>query len=148
MIPKYTAVSVIRRILEVLDTNFSMDLQNYSNSYNRHFNCGFKFAIIKSENEFYFVDSHSCGPKDSTARNGRAYAIQCDDINELHRICRRATGSRRIDYTIDVQQNESTDGNEPVNIPIAEDDDRYQIQEQTMTVIICCFKIACKNISN
>lgn len=109
------------------------------------------FAIIKSENKFYFVDSHSCGPKGSTASNGRACAIQCDDINELHRICRRATGSRRIDYTInyiDVQQNESTYGNEPVNIPIAEDDDRYQIQERVMTVIICCFKTACKNNSN
>lgn len=55
------------------------------------------FAIIKSENKFYFVDSHSCGPKGSTASNGRACAIQCDDINELHRICRRATGSRVIE---------------------------------------------------
>ena len=47
-----------------------------------------------------------------------------------------------------MQQNESTDENEPVNIPIVEDDYRYQLQEQVMMVIICCFKVACKNINN
>lgn len=61
---------------------------------------GKSFALIKSIDRYYFVDSHSCGPKGSTASDGKACAIQCDDITEFHRICKRATGSRNVDYTI------------------------------------------------
>lgn len=95
------------------------------------------FAIIKSTDKFHFADSHSCGPKGSTSRNGKACVIQCDNINELHRICKRATGSKNIQYIInyiDVQQNATANETASTDIAVAANDYRYKIQEQHLTV--------------
>ncbi len=59
------------------------------------------YALCMNEQKFYFTDSHSCGPKGKSSANGTACIIQCDNIQELHRIARRATGSKNVQFTID-----------------------------------------------
>lgn len=62
----------------------------------------YSYGVMNYDDKFYFTDSHSCGPKGSRAGlNGRACVIECDTLEELTRICKRATGSRNIQYTID-----------------------------------------------
>ena len=59
------------------------------------------YAVMKINDLFYFADSHSCGPKGASAANGRACIIECSTFDELIRICKRATGSKNGDYTLD-----------------------------------------------
>lgn len=60
-------------------------------------------GVLHHNDKFYFTDSHSCGAKGSSTRsaNGRACVIECDTIEELTRLCKRATGSRNSQYTLD-----------------------------------------------
>ncbi|GFR18849.1 ATP-dependent DNA helicase [Trichonephila clavata] len=54
------------------------------------------------DNEYYFSDSHSCGPKGAIAKdNGKACVIGCDNVDEFVRICKRATGSKNVQFTLD-----------------------------------------------
>src|SRR5271154_5268824 len=68
--------------------------------------CGVLIAASKSlgvmnyDNKYYFTDSHSCGPKGDSACNGRACVIECDTLDELVRICKRATGSGNSQFTL------------------------------------------------
>lgn len=64
---------------------------------------GKSYGVIYHEEKYYFTDSHSCGIKGAPAKNsnGKACIVECDTINELTRICKRATGSRRVQYTLD-----------------------------------------------
>ena len=73
---------------------------------------GYSYGIFSKNNKFYFSDSHSCGSKGAkTPNNGKACLIQCDNISELHCICKRATLSDNVQYTMDyidvhhIQQN-------------------------------------------
>jgi len=54
------------------------------------------------DNKYYFTDSHSCGPKGAKAKdNGRACIIECDNLDEFIRICKRTTGSKNVQFTLD-----------------------------------------------
>ncbi|KAL3283667.1 hypothetical protein HHI36_006805 [Cryptolaemus montrouzieri] len=58
-------------------------------------------SVFRGEDKYYFADSHSCGPKGKpTPENGKACVIECDNLQELCRICKRCLGSRNIAYTL------------------------------------------------
>lgn len=48
-------------------------------------------GLMHYDGKYYFTDSHSCGPKGKplTHNKGQGCIIECDTIEELHRICRR-----------------------------------------------------------
>lgn len=60
-------------------------------------------GVLHYDNKYYFTNSHSCGAKGSRARpeQGRACIVECDNIEELIRVVKRATGSRNCQYTLD-----------------------------------------------
>ncbi|CAI6370574.1 unnamed protein product [Macrosiphum euphorbiae] len=64
---------------------------------------GKSYGVIYHGEKYYFIDSQSCGIKGAPAKNSndKACIVECDTINELTRICKRATGSRRVQYTLD-----------------------------------------------
>ena len=64
---------------------------------------GQSFGVMHSDGKYYFTNSHACGPKGSRANDntGKACIIECDNLEELVRICKRATGSRNVQYTLD-----------------------------------------------
>lgn len=74
------------------------------------------YAVMRCQtaNRFYLVDSHSCGVKGGVARwdQGRACAIECEHLVELVRVCKRATGSRNSQYTLDYVEVMFDDGEE------------------------------------
>ncbi len=79
------------------------------------------FSIMHYCNKYYFTDSHSCGPKGASAANGKACIIESDNVLELKRICKRATSSRNIQFTIDyidVHVQELSDDNETLQQPV------------------------------
>ncbi|KAG5683289.1 hypothetical protein PVAND_012577 [Polypedilum vanderplanki] len=43
-------------------------------------------GLMHYDDKYYFTDSHSCGPAGASAANGKACIIECDTIEELHRI--------------------------------------------------------------
>ncbi|CAG5001922.1 unnamed protein product [Parnassius apollo] len=58
-------------------------------------------SVFRGEDKYYFADYHSCGPKGKpTPENGKACVIECDNLQELCRICKRCLGSRNIAYTL------------------------------------------------
>lgn len=60
------------------------------------------YAVIANSEKFYFCDSHSCDEIGSpNEENGRACVIECDTIEHLSKICKRATGSHNEVYTLD-----------------------------------------------
>lgn len=62
---------------------------------------GKSYGVMHFNDKYYFTDSHSCGPKGATAgQNGKACAIECNTLQEFTQICKRVTGSRNIQYTI------------------------------------------------
>lgn len=71
------------------------------------------FAVIYSCGKFYFCNSHNCGPNGdpNEVNDGRACVIECDTIQKLCEICKKATGSGNDCYTldfIDVRRSDST----------------------------------------
>ncbi|KAG5666270.1 hypothetical protein PVAND_017605 [Polypedilum vanderplanki] len=57
-------------------------------------------GLMHYDDKYYFTDSHSCGPAGASAANGKACIIECDTIEELHRIVRRALSSRNVPFVI------------------------------------------------
>ncbi|KAG5685124.1 hypothetical protein PVAND_014320 [Polypedilum vanderplanki] len=57
-------------------------------------------GLMHYDDKYYFTDSHSCGPAGASAANGKACIIECDTIEELHRIVRRALPSRNVPFVI------------------------------------------------
>lgn len=58
-------------------------------------------SVFHYEDKYYFADSHSCGPKGSpTAASGRSCVTECDNVQELCRICKRCLGARNIAYIL------------------------------------------------
>ncbi|GIY68550.1 ATP-dependent DNA helicase [Caerostris darwini] len=55
------------------------------------------------DNKYYFSNSHSCGRKGSRANDnhGKACVIECDTFDEFVRICKRTTGSKNVQFTLD-----------------------------------------------
>ncbi|GFQ93617.1 ATP-dependent DNA helicase [Trichonephila clavata] len=54
------------------------------------------------DNKYYFSDSHSCDPKGANAKdNGKACIIECNNVDEFVRICKRTTGSKNVQFTLD-----------------------------------------------
>lgn len=53
--------------------------------------CSKSLGLMHLDDKLYFTDSHSCGPKGAPLKNdnGKACIVECDTIEELHRICRR-----------------------------------------------------------
>ncbi len=63
------------------------------------------YGVMCYQGKYYFTNSHSCGRRgapvvDGYEGNGKACIVECDTIDELYRICRRATKSRNEQYTI------------------------------------------------
>ncbi|GBP80295.1 hypothetical protein EVAR_37972_1 [Eumeta japonica] len=60
------------------------------------------YGVLNYNNKYYFTNSHSCGKKGAAAGNeGKACVIECDTFAELHRVCKRATGSGNKQYSLD-----------------------------------------------
>lgn len=60
------------------------------------------FAVISSCNKFYFCDSHNCGPAgEPNDLDGRACVIECDTIENLCNVCKRAAGCENEQFTLD-----------------------------------------------
>ncbi|KAG5683578.1 hypothetical protein PVAND_012851 [Polypedilum vanderplanki] len=57
-------------------------------------------GLMHYDDKYYFTDSHSCGPAGASAANGTACIIECDTIEELHRIVRRALPSQNVPFVI------------------------------------------------
>ncbi|KAG5666753.1 hypothetical protein PVAND_014765 [Polypedilum vanderplanki] len=57
-------------------------------------------GLMYYDDKYYFTDSHSCGPAGASAANGKACIIECDTIEELHRIVRRAVHSKNVPFVI------------------------------------------------
>ncbi|GIY04089.1 ATP-dependent DNA helicase [Caerostris darwini] len=55
------------------------------------------------DNKYYFSNSNFCGRKGSRANdnNGKACVIDCDNFDEFVRICKRTTGSKNVQFTLD-----------------------------------------------
>lgn len=90
---------------------FGMTLKNALNSLLSEHQTGIlitgskAFALMHFDYKFYFADSHACGPKEaqtkgSSSKNCKACFIECDTIEEFHRICKRPTGSHNRQFTI------------------------------------------------
>ncbi|GFY58352.1 hypothetical protein TNIN_466631 [Trichonephila inaurata madagascariensis] len=67
-------------------------------------------------NKYYFTDSHACGPKDSSASDThvKACVIECGSLYDFVRLCKHATVSGNIQYTlnyIDVHMTDRLTGN-------------------------------------
>lgn len=64
---------------------------------------GQSFGVMRHDDKYYFSNSHSCGPKGSRANdnNGKACVIECDNFDEFVRICKRTTGSKNVQFTLD-----------------------------------------------
>lgn len=45
-------------------------------------------GVLHYDNKYYFTDSHSCGPKGASTVNGKACIIDCDNVDEFHRVCK------------------------------------------------------------
>ncbi|GFR06815.1 ATP-dependent DNA helicase [Trichonephila clavata] len=53
---------------------------------------GRSFGVMRYDNKYYFSDSHSCDPKGANAKDsGKACIIECDNVDEFVRICKRTT---------------------------------------------------------
>jgi hypothetical protein len=60
------------------------------------------YAVIASSEKFYFCDSHSCNEMGlPTDGDGQSCVIECDTIEDLCYICKRATGCCNSEYTLD-----------------------------------------------
>lgn len=62
------------------------------------------FALMHSYNKYYFCDSHDCGPEGEPEEEGcfgQACVIQCDTVETLNYICKRATGEENEPFTLD-----------------------------------------------
>ncbi|KAG5674477.1 hypothetical protein PVAND_004445 [Polypedilum vanderplanki] len=57
-------------------------------------------GLMHYDDKYYFTDSHSCGPAGASAANGKACIIECNTIEELHRIVRRAVHSKNVPFVI------------------------------------------------
>lgn len=59
-------------------------------------------GIMHYNDKFYFTDSHSCGSKGENigSSTGKACIIECDTLEELERVCKRAVGSGNQQFTI------------------------------------------------
>ncbi|GIY28084.1 uncharacterized protein CEXT_296801 [Caerostris extrusa] len=71
-----------------------------------HRNTNNRWTIIRVmhyDNKFYFSNSHSCGRKGSRANDshGKACVIECDTFDEFVRICKRTTGNKNVQFTLD-----------------------------------------------
>lgn len=64
---------------------------------------GQSFGVMYYNDKYYFSNSHSCGQKGSRANdsNGKACIIDCDNFEEMVRICKRTTSSKNQEYTLD-----------------------------------------------
>jgi hypothetical protein len=59
-------------------------------------------GLMQYDGKYYFTDSHACGEKGSPARTGQGQGcmIECDTIEELHRIAKRAFHTGRDQFDI------------------------------------------------
>lgn len=64
---------------------------------------GQSFGVMRHDDKYYFSNSHSCGPKGSRANdnNGKACGVECDNFDEFVKICKRTTGSKNVQFTLD-----------------------------------------------
>ncbi|KAG8268496.1 hypothetical protein J6590_025814 [Homalodisca vitripennis] len=60
-------------------------------------------GILITGGQSFGVMHYSCGQKGSRANdnNGKACVIECDNFDEFVRICKRTTGSKNVQYTLD-----------------------------------------------
>jgi hypothetical protein len=68
-------------------------------------------GVMNYDDKYYFTNSHACGPKGASASDtqGKACIIECSSLDDLVRVCKRATGSCNVQYTlnyIDIQMTE------------------------------------------
>ncbi|GBN09196.1 hypothetical protein AVEN_184281-1 [Araneus ventricosus] len=63
---------------------------------------GYSYGVMRNADKYYFTDSHSCGAVGGKARgsNRKACVIECGTFDELLRVCKRATGSKNVQYTM------------------------------------------------
>ncbi|GFS42490.1 uncharacterized protein TNIN_464351 [Trichonephila inaurata madagascariensis] len=63
---------------------------------------GYSYGVIHNADKYYFTNSHSCGTAGGKARrpNRKACVLECDTFDELLRVCKRATGSKNVQYTV------------------------------------------------
>lgn len=60
------------------------------------------FAVIKDNGSYFFFDSHGCDENGvETNLEGVACAIECNSIDQLEFICKRATGTNNEPFTLD-----------------------------------------------
>ncbi|GFQ77645.1 ATP-dependent DNA helicase [Trichonephila clavata] len=57
---------------------------------------------MRYDTKYYFIDSHSCGPKGVDAKDsGKASITECDNLDKFVQICKRTTGSKNIHFILD-----------------------------------------------
>lgn len=56
-------------------------------------------AVMQYDEKYYFVDSHSCGPKGASAKScyGRACAMECDILDRLVYVWKCCFGKEQFD---------------------------------------------------
>ncbi|GFR21146.1 ATP-dependent DNA helicase [Trichonephila clavata] len=52
-------------------------------------------GVMNYNDKYYFTDSHACGPNGASASDthGKACVVECGSLDDLIRVCKRATGS-------------------------------------------------------
>ncbi|GFR21211.1 ATP-dependent DNA helicase [Trichonephila clavata] len=73
-------------------------------------------GVMNYNDKYYFTDSHACGPNGASASDtyGKACVVECGSLDDLVRVCKRATGSGNVQYTlnyIDVHMTKRLTGN-------------------------------------
>ncbi|ABF70519.1 hypothetical protein [Trichoplusia ni ascovirus 2c] len=61
------------------------------------------YGVMKYDDKYYFTDSHSCCTNNGDVVSpsiGTACVIECDTIDNLVRVCKRATGSVNQQFTL------------------------------------------------
>lgn len=59
-------------------------------------------GVMYYNNKYYFTNSHACGPKGDKAliTHGKGCIIECSSLDDLVQVCKRATGSGYVEYTL------------------------------------------------
>ncbi|GFQ72031.1 ATP-dependent DNA helicase [Trichonephila clavata] len=73
-------------------------------------------GVMNYNDKYYFTDSDACGPNGASASDtyGKACVVECGSLDDLVRVCKRATGSGNVQYTlnyIDVHMTKRLTGN-------------------------------------
>ncbi|GFR11956.1 ATP-dependent DNA helicase [Trichonephila clavata] len=88
--------------------DFGMTLKEALTTMFTNHNAGVSIATSKSlgvmnyYNKYYFTDSHAFGSNGASASDthGKTCVIECSSLDDLVRVCKRATGSGNIQCTL------------------------------------------------